>query len=288
MKREQSFSIKGITKDVGRSKSGTEYAYEIKNMRITAQEGETLLTLTNEKGNKKYRLNIKDNESLSESIEGTIVGAYVLNKYIIVFTHTTSGDYIYRLEDAESVGKSDLLLSGIVLYHKSLGFTDDMQLEILGVVESENIQKVYWLDGVHQPRFVLISGTASEVNTRRKKYEAMSTPFDFVPVFGNRERVTITRNPYGGYFPEGTIQYAFSYYNLYGQQSNIFYISPLYYISPADRGAAPDKNAYNSFDISIENADSSFDYVRVYSIHRSAYDGTPSCKVVADLRINKE
>ena len=30
MKREQSFSIKGMTRDISRSKSGANYAYEIK------------------------------------------------------------------------------------------------------------------------------------------------------------------------------------------------------------------------------------------------------------------
>ena len=285
MKKEQSFSIKGMTRDISRSKGGSDYAYEIRNMRITAQEGETLLTLVNEKGNKQYLLSINDNDNITNSLRGNIVGAYVLNKYLIVFTHANDKDYIYRLEDTST--SSNLLLSGNVLYGKDLGFTDGMRLEILGIVESENIQKVYWLDGIHQPRFIIVSGNPDELKSRRKRYEAMNTPFDFVPVIGNKEKVTITKKPYGGYFPEGTIQYAFSYYNLHGQQSNIFYISPLYYISLADRGMAPDKSAYNSFDISIENADTSFDYIRIYSIHRSAYDGTPSCKVVADLKINK-
>lgn len=286
MKREQSFSIKGMTRDISRSKSGTDYAYEIKNMRITAQEGESMLTLTNEKGNKQYALSIDDNGIIGTAIKGNIIGAYVLNGYLIVFSHETGSDYIYRFTDTSK--GDNLQLSGVVLYNKNLGFTNDMRLEILGIVESENIQKVYWLDGVHQPRFILISGTTDKVKERRKKYETMSTPFDFVPVFNNKEKITITKETYGGYFPEGTIQYAFSYYNLYGQQSNIFYISPLYYISPVDKGAAADKSVYNSFKISIENADTTYDYIRIYSIHRSAYDGTPSCKVVADLKINKE
>lgn len=285
MKKEQSFSIKGMTRDIGRSKSSSDYAYEIRNMRITAQEGETLLTLTNEKGNKQYQLSISNNDIIESNIQGNIVGAYVLNSYLIVFSHSKNGDYIYRLEENSD---STPTLSGIVLYNSNLGFTDNMRLEILGVVESDNIQKVYWLDGIHQARFMIISGTQKEVNARRKKYEAMVTPFDFVPVFNNKEKITITKKPYGGYFPEGTIQYAFSYYNLYGQQSNIFYISPLYYISQADRGTAPDKSTYNSFEITIENADSTFDYIRIYSIHRTAYNQTPSCKVVTDLRINKD
>lgn len=285
MKREQSFSIKGMTRDISRSKSGTNYAYEIKNMRITAQEGEYMLTLVNEKGNKQYKLDIINNNVAEDSIRGNIVGAYVMNDYLIVFSHQESTDYIYRFNDTST--SDNLILSGVVLYSKSLGFTDDMRLEILGVVESKNLQKIYWLDGVHQPRFIIISGDTNDIITRRRKYETMETPFDFVPAFNNKEKITITKRPYGGYFPEGTIQYAFSYYNLYGQQSNIFYISPLYYISPIDRGAAPDKSTYNSFSITIDNADSTFDYVRIYSIYRSAYNGETSCKVVTDLKIIK-
>ena len=102
MKKQQAFNIKGMTKDISRSKSGTELAYDIQNMRLTSQEGETLLSLTNEKGNKEYTLDFK---SFAESIKNTylsdteakhefrgkIIGYCVLDKYLVIFTH-----YVYK------------------------------------------------------------------------------------------------------------------------------------------------------------------------------------------------
>ena len=35
MKRQQTFNIKGMTKDISRSKSGSSLAYDIQNMRLT-------------------------------------------------------------------------------------------------------------------------------------------------------------------------------------------------------------------------------------------------------------
>jgi hypothetical protein len=44
----------------------------------------------------------------------------------------------------------------------------------------------------------------------------------------------------------------------------------------------------NSFIIKIENADTSFDYIRIYSIHRTSIDGTPTVLNVADLAVSSQ
>lgn len=299
MKKQQAFNIKGMTKDISRSKSGTELAYDIQNMRLTSQEGETLLSLTNEKGNKEYTLDFKSfansiKNSVSSTAEakhefiGKIIGYCVLDKYLVIFTHYVDNDNkisdrIYRFEE-DSTNK--MQLNGVLLYQGDLGFTDIMRLETMGIYESANIQKVYWLDGVNQPRFINIAGDAETILKHRDKWLKAKTPFDFIPVFsyaGDSQSVEIERQNYGGTFPEGVIQYAMCYYNLNGQQSNIFYISPIYYISHSDRGAQQEQTLNNSFKITIKNVDTDFDYLRIYSIHRSSINGTPSCKVIANI-----
>jgi len=55
--------------------------------------------------------------------------------------------------------------------------------------------------------------------------------FDYTPTLELKETVSITKNNSGGTFPAGVIQYAFSYVNKYGVETNIFYTSPLYYLS---------------------------------------------------------
>ena len=304
MKKQQVFNIKGMTKDISRSKSGSELAYDIQNMRLTSQEGETLLSLTNEKGNKEYKLDFKkfakqsdgtiDPDEAKIKLEGKIIGYCTLNKYLVIFTHVgNKHDRIYRFEE-DSTDK--MILNGILLYFGNLGFTDIMRLETMGIFESENIQKVYWLDGVNQPRFINIAGDNDTIRKHRSKWMHSKTPFDFIPVFDyyatvkdnegkDTDNITIERQDYGGMFPEGIIQYAMCYYNLNGQQSNIFYISPIYYISHTDRGAQQEQTLNNSFKITINKVDSEFDYLRIYSIHRSSINGTPSCKVVANISL---
>ena len=147
--------------------------------------------------------------------------------------------------------------------------------------ENDNIQKVYWIDGLNQSRVINIVATDSV----RAKWDNGS--FNFVQDLSLKETVTVTRNDLAsGSFSSGVIQYAFTYYNKYGQESNIFYTSPLEYISFASRGASPEEKVSNSFTLTIENADTRFDYVRVYSIHRASIDATPNVLNVVDIHIN--
>jgi len=101
-----------------------------------------------------------------------------------------------------------------------------------------------------------------------------------VPSLQLKEDVRVTKKYGGGTFAAGVIQYAFTYYNQYGQESNIFYTSTLRYISPPDRGASPEERVSNSFDIVVKNVDTNFDYLRIYSIQRTSINSTPICKRV--------
>ena len=88
-------------------------------------------------------------------------------------------------------------------------------------------------------------------------------------------------------FAPGVIQYAFSYYNKYGQESNIFDVTPLCYIAHKERGANPEEIIRDrSFKINVDNLDTNFDYIRIYSIHRTSLDATPTVKRVIDLPIS--
>ena len=264
--------FKGMQRDLTRSKFSPEFAFDAMNIRLTAREDNTLLSVTNEKGTKEIPLYEAGNPI---SIEGTIIGYNVLNNYITLFT-CGSVDRIYRLE------YKDTYFEVLTLYNKSkIGFDTDYPIENLGVFENDSIQKVYWVDGKNQPRVINI--TAS--------YEVRSlwnsSSFDFIQELNLQEEVTIKRNELSsGSFAPGIIQYAFTYYNKYGQESNIFYTSSLNYISSLERGSSPEDKVSNSFDIEIKNLDSRFEYVRIYSIHRTSIDAVPTVLNVIDLPVN--
>lgn len=102
------------------------------------------------------------------------------------------------------------------------------------------------------------------------------------------EKVTINKlHSSVGIFPTGVIQYALTYLHKYGQESNIFYTSEPLYLSYSDRGGSPEDKVSASFEITIDNIDSKFQYVRVYSIMRTSIDAVPIVKRVADIDISK-
>lgn len=274
MIKQEAHIIKGIQRDLTVSKFNSEFAFDAKNIRITARDNNTLLSVTNEKGNKEIPL--KSEDSLEDIIlEGTVIGYSVLNKYLILFSTDNTTDKIYRLIREGEYFKVKVLYSG------SLNFNKEYPIEALSVYENENIQKVYWVDGLNQARVINITAP-NEVTSRWT-----NTSFDFVQDLQLDESISVERNDESsGTFSPGVIQYAFTYYNNYGQESNIFYTSPLQYISYSSRGANPEEKVSCSFKISIDNPDKRFDYIRIYSIHRTSIDATPTVINVTDIQIN--
>lgn len=262
----------GMQKDMAISKHKNEFLYDAYNIRFTPMEGNTMMSITNERG-PKYQL----------ACEGKYVGHCVVDKYLVLFTKKINGiDRIVKFEPNTSNTET-------ILYEGNLNFKLDHPLETLGVYENENVIKVYWVDGVNQPRVVNIIDPDHKIQQRAVVYPELETQFDFVRALKLEEYVFIHRLNGNGQFNPGTIQYAFSYYNLYGQQSNIFYTSPLQYISFSDRGAKPDSDKVsNIFSITIGGIDvKSFDYIRVYSIYRGDENGAFEVKRVIDLETSK-
>ena len=178
-------------------------------------------------------------------------------------------DYITRID----------LSSGevVVLYNGNLNFSTQYPIEAIASYENNNIQKVYWTDGRNQPRVINIVGTI---------IENLDSQFDFVRELQLKEKVTIQKQlGAAGSFAPGVIQYAFTYFSKYGQESNIFYTSPLLYTSYKDRGGSPEDKVENAFKITVSNLDKNFDYLRIYSIQRTSINGTPIVKRVQDIGI---
>ena len=60
-------------------------------------------------------------------------------------------------------------------------------------------------------------------------------------------------------------------------------MSSLYYNSNYNRRGSTWEIVNNSFNITIENIDTNFDFLRIYSITRTSIDATPILKRVADI-----
>lgn len=325
------FKTKGMQRDLSASAFNPEYSYENKNVRVMPTDESTLLSLINERGNKKSNI-----AGVGDHIKGIPIGQALVNNELIIFT---AGDDDYRLADItpnifeapdifpcdvlitdltagedtanditpdlSSIGDITLVdcpyklnidvdsilddriyklwfnngvLTGKRLFRGNLGFNYKHPIETISFYENADIRKVYWTDGLNQPRVINIAAASDVVS----KWNTDS--FNFVRTLGLNEEITIERNIVAnGSFAPGVIQYAFTYFNKYGQESNIFYTSPLYYISYNNRGASPEDKVSNSFNIEVVNVDRRFDYIRIYSIHRTSINATPDVRRVVDL-----
>lgn len=359
--KQSQFMIRGMQQDLSISKFNPDFAYENRNIRITAREDSALLSITNERGNKKlsftverllnkltlegdskpggtYKIiaehpvfskievtcgwgnvgqdpkystavipkgyttadidrlgtvplgitqinpkyNIKyqyysdkfnENDTI-DSFKGTCIGYASLNNLIALFTHDNEGvDRIYRIRDLKTV---------TLMYEGNLNFDLDHLIDALPSYESESTQKIYWTDGKNQPRMIILTN-----DPEVEKWNE-STYFDFSPEIEPFNFIDITKNDTGGEFAPGTIQYAFTYItDWHGIESNIANTSSLNYISYNDRGAKPDETCYNSFSIRMTGLDPRYKYVRLYSIHRTSLNTTPTVKIVGEYEIQK-
>lgn len=274
MQKDISFKTKGMQRDLAASAFNSEFAYENKNIRIITNEDNTLYNLVNEKGTKLANINGID------SIKGVVIGEATIDDELILFT-TSIMSTINKRDRIYKIKLNGDNLDGQILFEGNLSFNPKYPIETLIFYENEYIKKVYWTDGLNQPRVINIAATPDVIS----KWNNDS--FNFVRTLNLNEKVTIERNIVAsGSFTPGVVQYAFTYFNKYGQESNIFYTSPLCYISYNNRGAGPEDKVSNSFNIKITDIDQRFDYIRIYSIHRTSINATPDVRRVADLALS--
>lgn len=78
--QEKAFTLhnKGMNRDLSISKAEESAAYENHNIRIECRDNDTLLSVTNERGNK---------EIILPKLPGDLVGWNVLDGHIILFLH---------------------------------------------------------------------------------------------------------------------------------------------------------------------------------------------------------
>lgn len=262
--------VGGMTTDMNVSKFDPTKVIYARNIRITQVENnQGLLCVTNEKGTRTCTLTGTGGTSLT--IGGTVVGSAFIDNQIVLFTHTSpSTDVIYRLDPNSPT--SDFV--GTVLYTGNLGFSAANPLETLAVYENENVKKVYWVDGIHQLRCINIMSPARAGD---------DTQFNANPTLELQQVLSVTKRNSGGEFPAGSIQYAFTYHNQYGPETNVFETSPLYELSPKTKGVAADGRANCSFLISLTETDPNFEYVRAYAIIRTSENGAPSVRLLGDF-----
>lgn len=267
--------VTGMVTDMNISRFDATKVSYARNVRIsTVNDKNELLTVLNEKG----PLRITGNISIPA---GTVIGSALINEKLILFIKTNEyGDCIYRL-----TFPTDTTFNAVRLYSGTLGFDMQHPIETLSVYENENVQKVYWVDGIHQLRCINI---VKDLYTSDSGHadNGIATLFDVNPVLTLNHNLDVTKRNSGGEFPAGTIQYAFTYFNMYNPETPVFEVSEQYLLSPQRKGAAADGRVTCSFNIHLSGLDTSFEYLRAYAIIRTSENATPAVRLLGDFRMS--
>lgn len=311
--------FQGLKQDNHPIRQESQYLWDAKNIRLTSRDGNTGFSITNEKGTKKI-LDLREKE---EYIAHTVVG-----NWLVLFTAWNSLQGSIKPKPAIYVISRINLDSKIperqILFRsRELHFG---HIKAIPSYESVNIQKVYWTDSINQPRLINITypelmmvnpedyrgeynidtgeidynpeGIIDFTSLYSKEISTDDTsfiPFDFTPSMKLSESVTVERLNYNSMFPSGVVQYVFTYYNKYGQETNPFYVTPLLYVAHNDRGGNEESTCSVAFKITIgsedniiNSIDKHFTHVRVYSIVRTSIDSVTTTKRVIDIPITEE
>lgn len=284
----QQFKIHGMRQDdlIASGKS-SQYAFCNHNLRFNTVGDPDTTLWTIEKGTSPASL---VGESLPDPQYYIPIGQCVVDDIWVLFFTRRDGkdqnrDYIYtlRLEGGS--------LRVRKMFVGNLNFDVHHPLETLPFYETEDIKKVYWCDGINQPRMINAARYLSYIGSG-------NTCFDFVrPITSNQglfATMTVEKtDEFTGVFPGGTVQYCIGYHNKYGQQSNIAEVSDMWYpvISDGQFSKAVDANndilSSDAFKITVTNPSDRWEYVDLYSIIRTSEAATPVVRHVDSVKIDK-
>lgn len=276
----------GMSRDTSVSKAEEGFAFENRNVRILADKRDTQMSVTSERGNRPV-------EGLS--FKGTLVGWAVLDSRLVLFTtESAEGAYaadgyaaadgtpdrIYRVDYDPSADEGSQF-SSRTIYEGRMGFDVGHPLETVTDYETQDIQKVYWVDGIHVLRFLNFADAYLDENSGRFTDDW----FDTNRAASGTVSAEITRTLDGDPRANGVVQYFVTYYNKNGQETAWVYASPLVYLSPSGRGGEADGQCNAKVTLRLTGLDTSFDYVRLYSVETHSLDGDRVAYLVAEAAV---
>lgn len=306
MNKASTYSYKGMNQDMAKSAFPKEFYFEGRNIRIVATDSQTTGMVANEKGNKLiYQIPIpvidygnkfisyagKTLNYTTEEIDDMvlldvtqpgiqyIIGHTTTRRYVVLFTSDENGfDCIWKI-DLQS-DNYDLTL----LYLRGMLFSRQHPIQALNNFENRIVDKVYWVDGLHQMRFINIEHSTENEDLE----ELIDVPLATIDMVGKYDlsQPVVSKIVAGGIHTAGMIQYA---YNLYRINSSQTRLSPLSQLISLDKdslgGGALNEVVGQTPIVEITNIDENYTHIKVYAIKYTSYNQTPTISLIEDREI---
>jgi len=208
----------------------------------------------------------------TKSTGSIIHGHSITRNGIVIFSTNNIGfDCIWYVSDSSIVKTIKLI------YCRKMGFSSSNPIEAHSNYENENIEKVYWIDGISQQR----SLNVKDENLANIKTNTLAMVGNF-----KLSQPKITDTFIGGTHTAGMIQYAYNLYNLSGSQTKI---SPLSELVPLDKdtlgGGGLNEVVSRTIALKISDIDASYTNIKIYAVKYTSFNLTPSISVIVDQGI---
>lgn len=300
MNKQFKYSNAGMNQDISNAKFDNKFYFEGMNIRVLSTDKQSSGAITNTKGNEflltipipnidkinkiinyndkqlsytNSEIDFLNNSNLPQQI---IANCKIKDGFIIFSTNNNGLDCIWQLTDETF----DLKL----LYLRNLNFSTEKPIQILNNYENNKIDKIYWVDGYEQMRFINIHHSIDNEDLE-ELIDLSSVSINIVSDV-NFSNINIDEINYGGTHTSGMIQYAYSYYKINGSESAL---SPLSNIIPLgksnDQGGNLNEIIGTIPKIVIDNIDQRFTNLKLYAIKYTSLNQIPKVSVIADRNI---
>lgn len=301
MNKSITHSYKGMLQDLNKSSFNNEYYFEGKNIRILATDSQTSGNITNEKGNdliltipnpvinyslktitydnKVLNFNNDEISNLSPNQSGDqkIIGHGITKDYVIIISTDNNGfDCVWK------INRNDYDIT--LIYLRNLELSENYPVQIINNFENKNIDKIYWVDAKNQMRFLNIKHSILNQDLE----ELIDIPVTVVNMVGKYglTQPYISQTISGGNHTAGMIQYAYNLYRLNSSQTKLSPISDLISLDNEALGGGDLNEIVSTLPVvRIDNIDTSYTNIRVYSIKYTSYNEIPTISLIEDRSI---
>ena len=282
--------IKGIDVDSGLNRRDDNSIYMAKNLRVNSNDGVSTGEYTNIKGAIEA-MNIFDEEE--------ILKIYKIHDNIVIFLYDNSSThYIALVKESDipkngetkiSINVTDYYWNGTPgQYHKiiegDLGFSLSEDIEVKAYYEDDNTQKIYWTTAGEPLRSLNIIYSDSNDPSIFTPEDLEASPIADLDI-------PLINNTISGNLLTGKIYYAYTLINSIGAESNLSELSFPYHITKASeedvndyeyKGYGFDVNSGKGINLTISSIPSSFNRLKLYSIHYIDDVSVPLIKLIYD------
>ena len=291
----------GMNKDISQSKFSNQFYFEGKNIRILATDSQSTNSVTNEKGNSlvvtipQININFIDkiitydskilnyitdqinNSYTTQPGEQIIIGHAIGKDNTVLFTTDNNEfDCVWSFNNTTY----DLTL----LYLRNLNFSTENPIQALINYENDKIEKVYWVDGKNQMRFLNIKQSIQN-GDNDELIDIESSLINVVGDFKFSQPELVTKEQ-GGSHNAGMIQYAYTLYRLNGASTKLSPLSDLISLDNGEQGGGNINDIVSTYPvIKIPFIDSDYTNLKLYSIKYTSYNEIPEVRLILDKNI---